>query len=340
MAGKRKRTGQKRGDVMRHFLVDPATGETRWRHCRQYYQPDAEHPNGSKEVWWERLDGKRWVTGLGGRLPSTLPLFGAHRLHQHGPREPRVLCEGEPAAVALTEAGYVSLATVTGAPDAPDRDALSVLAGFDVVLWRDYDTPGVTMMRKIAATLRDGIAASVRWIDWHAAEPKQDAADFIRLHGRDAVIDLLEHATEREPDFSIPPGTEEPNYGRAGGRNRGARESDTTPPEDLPPLGPPIHAIDGDEHTFTFPSPGIGMTFERIVDRGVGPVAEVRVRDLAGDRLLTIDLVAIARAGSRAGLAKAIAEAAGWYGLPEQRWGELAFVTSAAVLAHIRRGEP
>jgi P4 family phage/plasmid primase-like protien len=242
---------QKRGDVIRDNLFDPATGEARWRHCRQYYE------DGSKRVWWETLEAGRWHMGLNGRSPSSLPLWNAHRIREWPPAGEIIAVEGEMAGKALAATGYHVVATVTGAPDCPDLEVLSVLRGRALMLWRDHDAPGAELMRKMAERLYNGIAIRIRWVDWKDAPPKGDAADFIRLHGAEAVRELLAQALLEEPPLSDPGAEDEtPAYPRR--RRRRARIT-------LPTSGPPLLA-DG------FPATDLGNA-ERFVERVGGQVA-------------------------------------------------------------------
>jgi 5S rRNA maturation endonuclease (ribonuclease M5) len=216
---------QKRGGVIYHILFEPATGEARWRHCRQYYAPDADHPEPWKEIWWQRLDANKWVNGLDGLPTSQLPLWNAHLLRTYAPNLDVILCEGEKAAQALTAAGQFAVATVCGAEVCPAREVLSVLAGRRVLLWRDHDTPGVKHMREIARELGGGIAAAVRWVDWKQAPPMGDAADFVDQRGASALRDLLSEALIEEPPFTAPAGEHAPRY--AGARGNGEARADT-----------------------------------------------------------------------------------------------------------------
>jgi hypothetical protein len=209
---------QKRGDVIRHVLFDPATQEARWRHCRQYYAPDENHLEPWKRVWWESLEDGRWVMGLNGLASSSLPLWNAHLLRTYAPNLDVILCEGEKAAQALKAAGHFAVATVCGAEVCPDRDVLQVLASRRVLIWRDHDTPGVRHMREIAGELADGIASAVRWIDWKQAPPSSDAADFIDRRGASALRDLLSEALIEEPPFTAPEGEQAPRYAGAPAR--------------------------------------------------------------------------------------------------------------------------
>lgn len=108
-----------------------------------------DYSDGKKDVLWFTPDGRK---GLEGRKLETMPLYGSEHLAAR-PDEPVIVCEGEKAAQALLDAGYLAVGTVTGASGAPNADVLAVLAGRDVLLWPDHDVPGMTHMMRIARTL-------------------------------------------------------------------------------------------------------------------------------------------------------------------------------------------
>jgi hypothetical protein len=161
----------------KYRLVDP-DGSIPAVHVR------SDQANGDKRFWWQEEDG---TPGLGGRAVASLPLYGVARLAL-GPDAPVFLTEGEKAADSLARLSLVALGTVTGAAAIPDQNVLSVLGGRDVRLWPDNDDVGRSHMDRIAERLR-GIAASVAFVDWPAANEGGDAADFV-LEGATA-FDVL-----------------------------------------------------------------------------------------------------------------------------------------------------
>jgi hypothetical protein len=159
-----------------------------------------------KQMWWER-DGRK---SLGGLPLKDLPLYGAH-LVADWPRDTViVVTEGEKACDALLSRGIPALGTVTGASGCPGREALEVLRDRDVVLWPDYDAAGSAHMRSVDTAL-DGIAATVRWIEWGSADG-DDAADF--PGSNDELRKVVDAA-------AAPPGT---------ARERQQRRQQTSPP--------------------------------------------------------------------------------------------------------------
>lgn len=125
------------------YRVCDERGELQGVHRRRDYG------DGKKDVTWLSPDGR---AGLGGRKLETMPLYGCEHLAAR-PGEPVIVCEGEKAAQALLDAGYLAVGTVTGASGAPNAEVLSVLIGRDVLLWPDHDVPGMTHMMRIARTL-------------------------------------------------------------------------------------------------------------------------------------------------------------------------------------------
>src|SRR6266542_140412 len=117
--------------------------------------------DGSKTFIWER-DGK---PGLGGLPLADLPLYGSERLGKAEPDAPMIVVEGEKASDALTERGYLAVATVTGAAATPGPKALKILRGHEVALWPDNDSPGRAHMGRIAAALQ-GAASTVLILKW------------------------------------------------------------------------------------------------------------------------------------------------------------------------------
>ena len=182
---------RKQGEVVKHHLFDPETQELLGVHCRQYYN------DASKRMWWTQPNG---TLGLNGRKPNTLPLYGAHHMPAVSPPGTIVvIVEGETARDALSAAQILAVGTVSGAPDAPTREALvaSRLTGVIAVLWPDASTVGIEMMQRTEQQL-NGVAAEILWIqftDWPAApELEEDAVDFIQRYGPGAARDLIAKA--------------------------------------------------------------------------------------------------------------------------------------------------
>jgi Protein of unknown function (DUF3987) len=134
---------------------------------------------------WDYSDGRekklRWYRNgkwsLEPLLAEDLPLEGTELLRGLKPGATVYVCEGEKAAKALRDRGLHAVGTVTGAPNAPCRDALAVLGLFSPVLWEDNDDKGRQQQEKIVASLQS-LHVPYRHVNWPDAPPKGDAADF------------------------------------------------------------------------------------------------------------------------------------------------------------------
>ncbi len=181
-----------KGELVRERVWDivDSSDQVIARHHRKDY--DTGKPKHEKEVWWER-NGKK---GLDGLKTEDLPLYGLKWLLDEPDDSERdiVICEGEPAADALHEAGYMALATVTGANGCPSEESLVPLLGPKgrIILWPDNDDPGRAHMSKVAAQLHEMGVTCYR-LDWPEAPDKGDAADFVQAGGD--VSSLLRNKT-------------------------------------------------------------------------------------------------------------------------------------------------
>ena len=142
-------------------------------------------PDG-KRMTWRLPDG---TSGLNGTALKDLPLFGSEHLPKWDTTRPVIVAEGEKATLALLEAGFRAVGTVTGAASAPSLAVLQSLRGHHLILWPDHDAPGAKHMRRIAERL-DGIAGSLRVVTWPDAPAHGDAADLLAT-GAPADVDAL-----------------------------------------------------------------------------------------------------------------------------------------------------
>ena len=169
-----------------------------------------DNSDGTKVVWWEMPDGTK---GLNGTPLADLPLYGSDRVRHWNTDEPVVVVEGEKAAQALLEAGFNALGTVTGASATPGPEALSVLRGFDVVLWADNDDPGRSHMERVAEQL-DGVANTIAVFTWHDALEKGDAADHPATKSQDPeMVDRLLQDLMEAPEWQGVMASQTPNSG-------------------------------------------------------------------------------------------------------------------------------
>jgi hypothetical protein len=163
------------------YEVRNLTGELVALHHRQ------DLPDGGKRVWWSRPGLKG--TGLQGKAVKSLPLYRVQDLASLPPGTPVVVAEGEKACDALRQAGLVAVATY-GANALPDRDVLTPLTSFTVILWPDADDPGRRHMSDLATALQ-ALGTTVLEVTWPDAPDKGDAADALVLHGPDRVAELV-----------------------------------------------------------------------------------------------------------------------------------------------------
>jgi len=149
-------------------------------------------PDGGKSFAWER-EGR---PSLGGLRVEDLPLYGAERLRDLPDGAVVVVTEGEKTAKALRDRGIAAVGTVTGAAGTPGEAALRPLLRLRPILWPDNDATGRAHMQRVAARLR-ALGVQARIVDWQAAPPKGDAADF---QGPDEELRaLLDAAAPWEP---------------------------------------------------------------------------------------------------------------------------------------------
>ncbi len=189
------------GDGKPGALPGAGGAETRWDIRDSVGKVVATHvrvdlPDGKKKFRWER----NGANGLQGKPSADLPLYNTHLL-MAVPEEytPIVLCEGEKAADALTAAGHLALATVTGANALPSPAVLGVLAGRQVVLWPDNDEVGCIHMKLVAEALCK-LNVCVAWVDpqFCALPEHGDAADVADEADLTAAINA---ATPYTPDL-------------------------------------------------------------------------------------------------------------------------------------------
>ena len=156
-------------------IRDPRTGKVVAEHGRwDRVYADTGEPAPKKMLW--RLPGGEWNDGLKGLKTADLPLYNVPALLTAAPGEPVFLVEGEKTCDALTEHGFLAVATVTGAGTPIHNDAaLEFLLPRKVLSWRDYDAPGQKHMNDHCARLVD-LGTVPRVIVWAGAQDKGDDA--------------------------------------------------------------------------------------------------------------------------------------------------------------------
>ncbi|HLF71944.1 MAG TPA: AAA family ATPase [Dehalococcoidia bacterium] len=148
--------------------------------------------NSRKSFAWRRLGIEDWPRGQSGAVMAEMPLYGADALTADGLI---IFAEGEKAADALTEAGFLAVSGPGGAKQKDFGASLDVLRGRDVYLWADHDPDGVALMAHLAVLLTP-IAKSLHRITWQDAPDKGDAYDALAA-GVDvqALVDAAEPIT-------------------------------------------------------------------------------------------------------------------------------------------------
>jgi putative DNA primase/helicase len=114
-------------------------------------------PDGSKFFMPFNVTRNEW------RAPINRPLYNLDKITDAAPSEPVVLVEGEKCADALTALGYLATTTYGGC-NALAKTDLSPLHSRSVVLWPDFDAPGLFYVEMAASTLRRDFAASPKVI--------------------------------------------------------------------------------------------------------------------------------------------------------------------------------
>lgn len=151
----------------------------------------------------ERLDfddGDKTFRWPKGTDPAVVPLYGTEDIPTYDHAEPLVVVEGERVRDRMNEAGYQVVALAGGSSVQPAVSVLSVLSGFDVILWPDNDDPGRKVMDYVARVLTP-MASNVRVVRWDAPRKGDDAADYLDAHTDLADADaLLKAATPYTSD--------------------------------------------------------------------------------------------------------------------------------------------
>jgi DNA-binding transcriptional ArsR family regulator len=153
--------------------------------------------NGKKTFVWRHPDGRK---AQGDLKVADLPLYGVHRLQS---AEFVVIVEGEKCADALWSVGIPAVATYGATCDPADEPLRQVIERVQTIyLWADNDNAGRKHMERIGKRLLELGATDVRWVEWHDAPEKGDAADAVAQ--RVDLHALLEAAKPFEPPEEAP----------------------------------------------------------------------------------------------------------------------------------------
>jgi len=132
-----------------------------------------DHADGSKQLAWGRSSPR---DGLGDHKLADLVYLAGDVVRAH--RDATVvLVEGERAADAVRDAGYLAAGTVCGASSTPGATVLGLFRDRHVVLWPDADVVGAAHMGRIAGDLEGIGVRSLRHVAWADAPDHGDAAD-------------------------------------------------------------------------------------------------------------------------------------------------------------------
>jgi len=131
--------------------------------------------------------------GLQGMKNNEIPIYNLPSI-LNSPNESVYIVEGEKMADACIEQGLLATTIIQGAGATNFGEALSPLAGRDVILWPDNDPPGIDHMRRMEVALK-GIVASVSYVNLPFSLPaKGDAVDYFAMGG---TIDALSGNVEK-----------------------------------------------------------------------------------------------------------------------------------------------
>jgi uncharacterized protein (DUF983 family)/energy-coupling factor transporter ATP-binding protein EcfA2 len=153
--------------------------------------------SGKKTFVWRHPDGRK---AQGDLKVADLPLYGVHRLQS---ADFVVIVEGEKCAEALWSVGIPAVATYGATCDPADEPLRQVIERAPTVyLWSDNDDAGRKHMERLGKRLLALGATDVRWVEWHDAPEKGDAADAVAQ--RVDIRALLEAAKSFEPPEEAP----------------------------------------------------------------------------------------------------------------------------------------
>lgn len=166
--------------------------------------------NGDKQCYPGAPDGNGgWNTRKGATEKLRPLLFHLDRLAAR-PGERVFFVEGEPSASALASLGVLATTAPGGSNGALDQREFAVLLGRDVILWPDNDEAGRDYARRLIETLRAVGAKSIRVLQWDAAPPKGDAADWAAIGGTRLTLDELAASAVDAADWLLPSTPEKP----------------------------------------------------------------------------------------------------------------------------------
>nr|MBP6503834.1 hypothetical protein [Rhodoferax sp.] len=166
-----------------------------------YWRIRAKHPaTGKKWIRPMRLTGNRFELREPERPANGKLLYRLHELVSR-PDEVVIVTEGETKADQLAALGL--LVTTSGAADSAGEADWQALAGRDVLIWPDNDTPGRHYADAVLAALRAlGCKVKVIDVDLLGLPPKGDAVDWLASHLEGKAADVLALACEQDPEIA------------------------------------------------------------------------------------------------------------------------------------------
>ena len=166
-----------------------------------YWRIRAKHPvTGKKWIRPMRLTGNRFELREPERPANGKPLYRLHEVASR-PGDVVIVTEGEYKADQLAALG--PLVATSGAADSAGDADWQALAGRDVLIWPDNDTPGRHYADAVLAALRAlGCKVKVIDIDLLGLPPKGDAVDWLASHPQAKAADVLAMACEQDPEIA------------------------------------------------------------------------------------------------------------------------------------------
>lgn len=136
---------------------------------------------GGKRFSWRMPGVKGWPNrdnggGLINLAQQDIPAWGTDLVAKSNPKEWVLVTEGEKAAQACRDKGFLAVSWGGGADQRLFGNTLQFLKNRKVALWPDNDDAGFRYMTRLARLL-DGIAGQIRYITVPGG-PKEDAYDF------------------------------------------------------------------------------------------------------------------------------------------------------------------
>ena len=134
-------------------LSHPKAGRPKFRHIYR----DATGKAVLIANRYEKSDGSKYflpfdVARAEWKAPDMRPLYNLDKVANADPVEPVIMVEGEKCADALSGLGFLATTTFGGS-NALRKADLSPLKGRSVILWPDFDDPGLRYVRDAATTL-------------------------------------------------------------------------------------------------------------------------------------------------------------------------------------------